>query len=388
MSASNRIALILLAAVAASPAAAQGDRRVTPSYAPTLTFGTGLVSIPVAWISPASGDLFSSMSLRNLGPGPSASVADDGSWDATQTLDAHIGKRFSVGLSLYGTRHQQFGFSGQWLALEQPENGPAWLPSIALGVRNLGSSKYQDRFVTGKRRALDVYGDTGAIGQRGVINGSPTFYGVATREFAVGARNTASFSLGWGNGLFKEDGGLDTVYNKKGTIVPGLFFGGRFVVPFGNNSHLALMGDNNGFDWNVGANATFGFLSLGVYMTEVEAKIGKGPGTYTGKLANYSKVAFNVGYNASLPGIFLGSRQRAEAADAQLELRRLAQEVAQRRATTRALVAALAKAATAADAATKGQQTALEKQLEAERLALKAAADRLEALQKKPPEPR
>jgi hypothetical protein len=380
-------ALLLLAA-AAIPATAQGDRRVTPAYSSTLTFGTGLVTIPVAWISPGNGDLFSSMSLRNIGTGPSGSAADDGAWDATQTIDAHLAKRFSVGLSLYGTKHQQFAFSGQWLALQQAAYGMGWLPSVAVGVRNFGSSKYQDRFVTGQRRALDVYGENAAVGDRGVINGAPTVYGVATREVGLGSRASASLSVGWGNGLFKEDGGLDTAYNRKGTLAPGLFLGGRVAIPIGNNAHLSLMGDNNGFDWNVGANYTLGFLSFGVYVSEVESMNSKAPATYTGRLANYSKFAFNISYNASLPGIFLGSRQRAEAADAQLELRRLSQEIAQRRATTRALAAALSKAATAADAAARGQQSALEKQLEAERIALKAAADRLEALQKKPPEPR
>lgn len=383
MIARKRFAFLLLAAVGV-PAVAQDGRRVTPPYAPTLTFGTGLVTIPVAWLSSGNGDLFSTMSVRNIGPGPSASSADDGSWDATQSLDAHFYKRFSVGISLYGTKEQQFGLSGQVLAWHQ--TAESWLPSVAVGVRNLGSSRYQDRFVTGQRRAMDVYGDTGKRGDRGVIKGAPTLYGVATREMAIGSRAAASFSAGWGTGLFREDGNLDTIYNKKGTIVPGLFFGGRVVLPIGSSGQLSLMGDNNGFDWNIGANYTLGFLSFGAYMTEVESGASKAPATYTGKLANYSKLAITVSYNASLPGIFLGSRQRAEAADAQLELRRLAQEVAQRRATTRALVAALDRAANAADAATKGQQSALERQLEAERLALKAAAERLEALQKKPPE--
>jgi hypothetical protein len=387
MLARTRFAFLILGMAAAVPATAQDDSRITPSYSPTLTFGTGLVNIPVAWISRGNGDIWASMSMRNIGHGPSASAASDGSWDATQTLDAHIRGRFSLGVSLYGTKFQQFGVSGQWLALKQGEFGPAWLPSVAVGFRNWGSSKYQDRFVTGQRRSLDVYGDTvpGTLGQ---MNGAPTLYGVATREVAIGERSVFSVSLGYGNGLFKEDGGLDTAYNKAGTIVPGMFFGGRYAFPaFGGS--LSIMGDNNGFDWGIGANYTYGFISIGLYNTEVESKRPKqesGSATYDGKLANYSKFAVSLSYNASLPGIFLGSRQRAEAADASLELRRLSQEIAQRRATTRALVAALNKAATAADAAAKGQQSALEKQLEAERIALKAAADRLEALQKKPPE--
>jgi hypothetical protein len=103
-------------------------------------------------------------------------------------------------------------------------------------------------------------------------------------------------------------------------------------------------------------------------------------------LANFSKLSVMIGYTASLPGIIRGNRQRAEMADAQLELRRLEQEIAQRRATTRRLVTALGKAATAADAATGAQQAQLLRQLQAEQAALKAAAERLEAMQRRPPE--
>lgn len=71
----------------------------------------------------------------------------------------------------------------------------------------------------------------------------------------------------------------------------------------------------------------------------------------------------------------------------QLALRRLEQEIAQRRLVTARLVTELQNASAAADKAAVAERDRLRKALEAERAALKAAADRLEQLQqKKPPE--
>lgn len=363
--------------------AAQGSAPAPAPYGSTLTFGTGLVSIPVAWVSPGSGDLFVSASARAIGAGSYQPKASGSLWDLTESLEAHIGGRFAIGAALYGAEHQQVGAFGQVLLLEQPESGPRWLPSLAFGVRNVGSSKYQDRFVTGDRRLVDVLPDSGRATNRGVFNASPTVYGVATREFQF-AQNSASITVGYGNGLFKETGGLDTVNSKSGTIAPGLFLGARLAVPQGDNGLFSFMVENNGFDWNAGANFTLGHLSVGLYLTELEEGKGGVPDNHA--LANYTKTALSFSYNASLPGIIDGSTQRADAAEAQLELRRLEQEIAQRRARTRYLVAELTRVAVATDAGAKSEQETLLKQLDAERAALKSASKRLDDLQKKPPE--
>jgi hypothetical protein len=389
----DRIRTLLLAAtaIAGVSISAAAQERVTPGYGPTLTFGTGLVSIPVAWISRSNGDLFASISTRWIGFGATPATPDNVdvvAWDLTQTLDLHLGGRASLGASLYGTKFQQLGFHGQLLAVRQEPNGPAWLPSIAVGFRNFGSSKYQDRFVTGERRVIDAL-QRGPDETLGAVNGAPTVYGVATREIWAGKTNV-SLSLGYGNGLFKEDGGLDTVYNKTGTLAAGAFGGLRLAYPLTERSAISAMVENNGFDWNIGAAYTLGFITVGLYSSEVE-EAGRPPRAAAsdelrGRLANFNKIGMSLSYNTSFQGIVAGSRQRAEAADAQVELRRLNQEIAQRRATTRELVAALDRAKAAADRAAADQQAAIIKQLQAEQAALKAAADRLEALQKKPPE--
>ncbi|MCC7196333.1 MAG: hypothetical protein IT356_12330 [Gemmatimonadaceae bacterium] len=378
------VAVALLPLIAAT-ADAQGSsyQAPLPAYGSTLTFGTGLASIPVAWVSPADGDLFASISARAVGAGSYRPSAGGSLWDLTQSLELHLRGRISFGGSLYSTRTQQVGGFGQFLLVEQRTDRDTWVPAIAIGARNIGSSRYQDRFVTGERRIVDVLGDTGLRGGRGVYNGSPTAYLVATREFRY-ASGGASVTVGYGNGLFRETGGLGSLNSTRGTILPGLFAGYRYVVPAGEGGEMTFMLENNGFDWNAGLRFTLGHVSGGIYLTELEEAKGVPD---NGALANFTKAAIAFSYNASLPSIVRGSTQRAEAAEARLELKRIEQEIEQRRLITRRLVEQLQTAARVADDASRKQQQLLIRQLDAEREALKDAQKRLDELGKKPPEP-
>ena len=357
---------------------AVAQERSTPPYGSTLTFGTGLVNIPVAWVSPGSGDLFVAISARSIGAGSFAPKANGSLWDLTESLEAHVGGRVSLGASLYGSKNQQVGAFAKLLVLRQPGEGSAWRPSVAVGVRNLGASAFQDRFATGDRRVTDALPNGGAGSGKGRIGGSPTLYGVATREFTFD-RNFASLSVGWGNGLFKNAGGLDTVYNKRGTLASGLFIGGRAVLPTGRASALSLMLENDGWDYNFGALLTFGHLSVGLFLTELE----EAKGVPDNKpLANFTKTGLMFSYNASIPDIIRGGRERAEATEAQVESRRLQQEIAQRRTRAAEMQRSLAKATQGADKSAAAQAAALSRELDAERDAMRKAADRLDQLQK------
>ncbi|MBI3568646.1 MAG: DUF4200 domain-containing protein [Gemmatimonadetes bacterium] len=372
--------IALLTVVCSVPMAAQDTRPVAP-YNPTLNFGTGLVQIPTAWVSPANGDLFVSMAMRAIGDGSYVPRAENSRWDFTESLEAHLGGRVSVGLSLYSLSNLSMGAFAQVLLVRQPDFGARWLPSISIGALNVGTSRYVDRFVTGTVRASDAIPGSGG---RVAIDGSPTFYGVMTRDFRF-ERNSASITVGYGNGLFANSGGMDTVYNKSGTVAKGLFFGGRFVMPTGDNSMLSLLVDNNGFDFSAGAEFTLGHLTAGIFMTELEEKSGV-PANHA--LANYQKPAIKIGYSASIPDIVRGSQQRSEAAEAQLEVRRLRQEIAQREVRSQELRDQLARAKQSADKSAADEQARLLKQLDAEREAMQKAAERLQKLQKpsgKPP---
>jgi len=383
MTNARRLLVALLAAAFARSAPAQDIRPVAP-YSPTLTYGTGLVNIPTAWVSPTSGDLFASFSMRDMLEGSFTPSLHSSRWDYTESLEAHFAGRFSLGLSVYSLGNQSFGGFAQALVVQQPAFGSRWIPSIAIGARNIGSSKYQDRFVTGSARAVDVDGGVNNATGRGVFNGSPTFYAVATREFQF-SRNAASFSVGYGNGLFANRGGMGYEYSQNGTIAKGLFMGARYVIPFRDNSAFSVLVEDDGFDVNVGGSFTFNHISVGVYGTELdESSLTKVPGA----LANFTKLALRFSYNASIPEIINGSKERSQAAEAQLEARRLRQEIAQRETRSAQLNAALAKAQSSAEKSAAEERARLTKQLEAEREAMKKAADRLEALQKagaKPP---
>lgn len=380
----NRIRLVpaaLAIAIASVAGAQSADSRPAPPYGATLTFGTGLVTIPVAWVSPATGDLVAAVSTRTVGQGSYQPRPTGSRWDLTQSLELHLGGRLALGASLYGIKNEQMGASAHLLLIKQPERGPRWLPSIAVGARNIGASKYQDRFVTGERRAVDIL-PGGADAGYGEINGNPSFYGVATREMFFGSAAT-SVTVGYGTGLFRENGDLGALYNTQGTVVDGLFFGGRATFRTSDRSHLAVVVENNGFDVNAGLKYTIGNIGVGAFLTEIEEEKGV---PADGALANYMKAGLLFSYNASFPGIVRGTRQRAEAADARLELRRLEQEIAQRRVITSRLVAELTRLAREADASTRRDQEALIRQLNAEREALKEAQKRLENLQRRPPE--
>jgi hypothetical protein len=376
-------AILLSAAPLRAPLLAQ-DSRPAPAYGSTLTYGTGLINTPTAWVSPNNGDLFASVSARIIGIGSVTPKPQGSLWDLTENLEAHIGGRFAAGISLYNTKNQQVGGFASLLVFREVESGsPRYLPSLAVGVRGLGWSAYQDRYVTGDRRVADALLVTNPGAKAPKINGNPSLYGVLTREFQF-SKADASLSVGYGSGLFKNNGGLDTIYNKHGTVASGLFFGGRVVIPAGKNAVVSLIGENDGWDFNAGAQVTWGHVSAGLYFLELEES-NKVP--YGRPIANFTRTALMLSYNASLPDIIRGGTDRSQAAEAQIEARRLAQEIEQRKARATEMTEALVKAQSGADKATAAQRAALQKQLNEEREAMKRAADRLEALQKGKPVP-
>ncbi len=375
------LAIALLTAPAAA-VRAQDEPTQLSAYTPTLTFGTGLINIPVAWVSPEHGDIWAAVSARGqnqgtLSPRPNGSI-----WDLTLTADAHFWGRVSLGASVYGTTNQQVGAHAALLLYRQQAE-MRWLPSLAVGVRNLGASARQDRYVTGVKRVVDAL-PASQQAAKGIINGNPSVYGVATKEFTWD-KLSLGLTAGYGTGLFKNNGGMDSVYNKSGTLSPGVFLGARMAMPLSKTSAMSLMVENDGWDWNAGVSITAGHVIVGLMATELEETKGIPANE---PLANWTKTNVMIGYNGSIPEIIRGSRQRAEAVELELEARRLRREIQQRELRMNELNAQMAKARTRADAEAKAQQAALEKALQQEREAAKRASDRLQQVKPgtKPPE--
>ncbi len=375
------LAIVLLLAPAAGVGAQDVPASLT-AYTPTLTYGTGLINAPAAWVSPSHGDIWVATSARGFNQGSLSPRPNGSIWDLTLTADAHFFGRVSVGGSVYGTNNQQVGAHAAFLLYRQ-QSDLKWLPSVAVGVRNLGASAGQDRYVTGVRRVVDVL-PTAQRQAMATIDGSPSVYGVATREF-TGERASLGLTAGYGTGLFKNDGGMDTVYNKSGTLATGLFVGSRLAVALSSTSTMSMIVENDGWDWNAGIVITTGPFTVGLMATELEET--KGIPDHE-PLANWTKTNLIIGYTGSIPGIVRGSRQRAEAVELELEARRLRREVAQREVRMRELNEQIARARLKADAEAIAQRAALEKALEQEREAAARAAERLQQVKPgtKPPE--
>ncbi|MEJ7810296.1 MAG: hypothetical protein WKG32_07765 [Gemmatimonadaceae bacterium] len=385
------VAAALAALVAAAHALPAQQRDAYPA---TLQFGTGLINIPVAWVSPNNADAWLQMSGKTINHyvDPSASNIST-KWNTNISLDAHFLGRFSVGASAY-SQNPEYGFFGQVLAIRPNQFG--YVPGIALGIRNVGKFKHEDRLLVGHDIALNpadsTYDEMVSVFS-GEFDTSPTLYGVATQEFRLASWG-GSLSVGYGNGLFSEDGGLGKNYNAKGQIAEGLFLGGRVVGHPSLNTTLTILAENDGWDWNAGIVADWRGISLGVYGSELEEGsrdqnkcdvVNRG----LCRVYNYSKLNLSLGYNGNIIDISRGVLLRTRITDLTREQQRLRAEVAARERRIRGLEVSLrqAQAGELAEIARRRQE--LERQITEERDAIRRATERLQQLERnqRPPTP-
>ena len=374
-------AMALLAVGSSTAAAQQGDR-----YPATMQFGTGLVTIPVAWVSPNSTDAWLNTSGRYTPTFPDSPTKQGFSslWNTNIAIDVHLLQRFSVGVAAYD-QNIDYGFFGQVLLLR--DNQVSGLPALAVGFRNLGNCKVEDRMLLGcdvvatpdgyERVEFDRYKD---------FKTRPTFYAVATKDFALGSptgrmpQSTLGLTLGWGNGIFSEDGGLGSQYNDKGQIAKGLFLGGRYVAHPTLNTSLTVLAENDGWDYNAGIIGDWRGISLGLYGTELEEG-GRENFDEGFNLYNYTKFNVSLGYSGNIIDITRGVLLRSRITELTREQQRLRAEIAARERRIRGLEDALRKAQAGELADIARRRQALEAELQAERDAIRRANERLRDLQ-------
>ena len=360
----------------------QGD-----PYAPTLHFGTGLINVPVAWVAPRNGALFVGTSAKEI---PSA--ADEGAmtfaskWNTNIAFQTDWLGRFSVGVSAY-SQNIDWGLFGQALLLRDNQFG--FLPGIAVGVRNVGPDKHQDRFLIGHDIALkgDEYGEI-VPSRYEAFSTAPTFYAVATKDLILARRlGYPSVSLGltagWGNGIFSEDGGLGDQYNAKGTIADGLFLGGRLVTHPSNETTISLLAENDGWDWNAGVSADWRGITLGFFGTELEEGSERDPNSFL--IYNYRKWNVSLGYSGNIFDIAHGVILRTRISDLTREQARLRAEIAQRERRISGLQVALRQAQAGELEALNQRRAELERQVQEERDAIRRAEERLRQIQEGQP---
>lgn len=305
-----------------------GSANAQQSYPQTLYWGSGLIDIPVAWVSPITGDFAINYGGKNFRRDPDAlKINYSGTVNSQLEMSMAFFGRVDLGYAAYSS-NPEYGGYGRAVLLKDtdvPLTGFAhWLvPSLAVGVRNVGSYKHIDRFGIG----YELLPPDQNQNMRHVVdslhrnfNTSGTVYGVATKGFSLReirptwANMDVSLSVGYGNGLFKDDGGLGAAYAKHST--GGLFYGGKLGWDMGRNTQLAVMAENNAWDYNAGATLTYRGVQLGAYLTEIGAGSAPSSSSALGSyIYNYQKFAFSLGWQSNIfalmRGDFLQSREAA-----------------------------------------------------------------------------
>ena len=377
------IATLTCALTATVFAAERVDAQQQDPYHATLYFGTGLVTIPTAWVSPNSYDAWFNISAKRLPVAPGVSQSTASLLNTNVALDVHLFNRLSVGVAAYD-QNIDYGFFGQLLLLRDQVASP--LPGLAVGVRNVGPDSHEDRFLVGHDIQFNGRGYDKVVASPFYqsFKTSPTFYGVLTKQFALGPLTgrlpgaSTGFTVGYGNGLFSEDGGRGKEYNRRGTIAKGLFLGGRLTTHPSLNTSLEFMAENDGFDWNAGAIYDWRGISAGAYATEIEegGRKATGFGIY-----NYTKFNVSLGYSGNIIDISRGVLLRTRITELTREQQRLNAEISARGRRIRGLEVALRKAQAGELAEMAQRRAELERSVQAERDAIQRAEQRLRDIQ-------
>ena len=380
--------------VTVSSARAQLVQPPPQPYTQTMKFGAGYINTPAAWVSQRSADSWLTISAKDIPSfenGAGNSLASR--LNSNFAIDTHWAGRASVGLSLY-SQNPEWGFFGQALLVRDGDFGKSYMPSFAIGARNIGKFKHEDRFLIGHDVRYDSTGqsDEIVVSRYADFKTAPTLYAVATKEvplsgYSQNGRMSMSFSLGYGNGLFHDDGGLGDQYNDRGTIAKGLFLGSRLVMHPWSNGSLTVLAENDGWDWNAGAVAEWRGVTVGFYGTELEEG-GHKSQTEGFNVYNYAKFNFSVGYSGNVRDIAHGMVLRSQVADLTRESQQLRYEIASRERRIDQLQKDLADAQSSQLARMEQRRQQLEQELQAEREAVKRANDRLKEIEQgRPPQP-
>ena len=370
--------------VSVSGATSIGAQQGSDPYPATLHYGTGLINIPVAWVSPSTGDGWFNISGKRIQYYGPADASFATQFNTNVAIDTHWMKRFSVGVSAY-SQNPEWGFFGQALLLR--DNQVGFLPGIAVGFRNLGKYEHEERFLIGHDIGLNAEGEYEEAVPEFAQNfkTNPTFYGVATKEFSlssVSARMPAtmlSLSVGYGNGLFSDDGDLGDFYNAKGTLASGLFLGTRFVAHPTLNSTLTVLAENDAWDWNAGVVFNYRGLSAGLYGTELEEG---GKDDDVAQIYNYTKINFALGYSGNVFDIARGVILRTRITDLTREQQRLRMDIAERNRRIAQLEVTLRRAQAGELSDIARRRAELESQISEDREAIRRATERLNEIER------
>jgi hypothetical protein len=310
-------------------------------FSQTLTWGSGLIDIPTAWVAPLSGDFSLNWSAKSLQTSPAIPQYNN-SFAAKGALQVALFGRAELGMSVLASDFEH-GFYGQALLLNQDDfrgKSGAFLPSIAFGVRNVGPYSHLDRFGLGYEEVLPSNGGSAPVivadSLHRTFKTGNTLYGVATKSFSLTDIRSAwpdigvSLTVGYGNGLFSNHGSIP-VREYAADATGGLFYGIKTDFRPSTNTMISLMAENNAWDFNVGAALTYRGLRAGVAVTELAA----GSANLTAAdpasaLYRYPKVNFTLGWQSNMFALLRGNVLENRAAALRKQRDVLLADIAQR----------------------------------------------------------
>jgi hypothetical protein len=314
LSGGRRRALLLASAVSLFARGAYAQTE----FPQTLRWGSGLIDIPAAWVSPLSGDFSINWAGKSLQTSPGIPQYQS-SLDATGAIQISLLRHAELGMSVL-SRDFEHGFYGQVLLLNQDDfrgRSGSFLPSLAVGVRNVGPYSHIDRFGLGYAQTLRPGGGTApaitADSLHQTFSTGSTVYGVATKSFSLADLHASwpdvgiSLTAGYGNGLFSNHGSLPT-RDYAADATGGLFYGIKTDYRPSPNTLVSVMAENNAWDFNVGTYVSYRGLRAGVAVTELAAGSAKlVAADPASALYRYTKVNFSIGWESNVFALLRGN---------------------------------------------------------------------------------
>ena len=361
------------------------------TFPQTIYWGSGLIDIPAAWVGPIPGDFAINYSAKRFDADPNSQKINYNNRLNSQLTFSISGWGVVEGGWAAYSSNPEWGFFGHALLVNQQHlrargGAAGWMPSVAVGVRNLGPYKHIDRFGVGYNLLpLQQGGDPNQHHEADTLhqsfNTANTVYGVATESFSLTdirpnwADIDLSFTAGYGNGLFSDHGDLPVEqYAKHST--GGLFYGGKVDFNASPNLGVTLMAENNAWDYNVGGVLNYRGIRGGIYLTELGAGSAASDTSSNptnaqraSRIYNYSKVVLF----ALLKGNFLQNR----AAELERARQALLAEIQARQQRIAALELEINRYEAQNLLELEQRRAQAEAELSAEREALKRLEDRL-----------
>ena len=359
----------------------------------TLYWGSGLIDIPVAWAPPLTGDFAVGYSGKRFRSDPVTTKLNyDDRLNSQLTFSAALFGRLEGGVAFFSS-NPEYGFFVRGVLVREEDLANrggllSWLPAVAVGARNLGKYSHIDRFGVGYQLLPPTPDDPDAQhvpdSLHLAFDTAPTLYAVATKSVSLNQLRESwpdiglSVTVGAGNGLFSDDGGLGSAYARNAT--GGLFYGASMDFAATPDLRFTLLAENNAWDFNVGAAAAYRGIRAGVYITELGSG-SSGDAAASRAFYNYRKVAFTLGWQSNVLALLRGDFLQKRADRLARERDQLVADIASRQRRVAALELELDRYEAQNLLELEQRRAAAETQLRNEREALRRLEDRLKRVE-------